>query len=372
MKKQIWEIGGMNSVFPQKIDTQEIATQEEYLVFEILEDGTLGHEGVDSSFGEYRGVFLSKDKKVWINTSETETVDVKSGEIWYCKGDLSPNFHKIVDHYYHSMGEFIGSAKFNVSGNINSIFNFPKYDPKYDNRSNMLKIIAKLMNAQIGEVSDEMDELMKFLIEILNNYSPEEAIDLLMEIMPELGYMIKSFTSSIFLQYDINYFKQWLIEQYRGNHPTYENWSDDQVFEVITQLSDYQTFLTILSETETLIYFAALHNISLISTFSSTNIVDASKLIINNYNLIYTFHNCEFLTKSPAVECTVAGTTYAHVFSNCHSLKEVTFLNIPDVNVTVFYAFMNGVSTTGTFIKKKDIELPDGIRVPSGWEVVEI
>ena len=40
MKKQIWEIRGMNSVPPQRIDTQRIATQEDnlYLAFEALED----------------------------------------------------------------------------------------------------------------------------------------------------------------------------------------------------------------------------------------------------------------------------------------------------------------------------------------------
>lgn len=40
MKKQIWEIGGMGSNLPQKIDNQRIATQEDnlYLAFEALED----------------------------------------------------------------------------------------------------------------------------------------------------------------------------------------------------------------------------------------------------------------------------------------------------------------------------------------------
>lgn len=370
MKKQIWKIGGMSSNFPQRIDTQRIATQEEnYLVFEILEDGTLGHEGGDSPFGEYKGVFLSKDKKVWINTSETRTVDVKSGEIWYCKGDLSPNSYKLIDRYYHSMGAFTGSAKFNVSGNINSIFNFPKYDPKYDNRSNMLKIMVNLLNS---EASDEMADLIKVLTEILNNYPLEEAINLLIEVMPEMGYVIKANISSIFLQYDIKYFKQWVIKNYKAENPTYKNWSDDQVFEIITQTSEYQGLLTVLSETEALIYYASMYNISLISTFSHTNIVDASKLIINNYNLIYTFYDCEFLTKSPVVECTHPVTNYAHVFSNCPSLKEVTFLNSPIIEASVSYAFMDYVSPTGTFIKKKDITLPNTIKIPNGWEVVEI
>ena len=40
MKKQIWEIGGMSSTLPQKIDTQKITTQEDNLslAFEALED----------------------------------------------------------------------------------------------------------------------------------------------------------------------------------------------------------------------------------------------------------------------------------------------------------------------------------------------
>lgn len=40
MKKQIWEIGGMSSNFPQRIDTQKIDNQEDNLslAFEALED----------------------------------------------------------------------------------------------------------------------------------------------------------------------------------------------------------------------------------------------------------------------------------------------------------------------------------------------
>ena len=368
MKKQIWEIGGINSVFPQKIDTQKIATQEEYLVFEILEDGTLGHNEGFNFVGEYQGVFLSKDKKVWINTSETETVDVKSGEIWYCKGELGPNsYTDLNNNTYQSTGKFIGSAKFNVSGNINSIFNFPKYDPKYDNRPNVLKIIAKALKL----TAPDEKEIVEHITEIINNHSAEEAINLIIETMPGLGYTIKSITQSIFLQYDIKYFKQWLIENYKIQYPNSEL-SDDEIFEVIIQTSEYQSLLSILSETEALIYQACANNITLIETFAFTNIVDASKLIINNYNLNGTFQRCQFLTKSPVVECTQFGTLYYDTFINCTSLKEVTFLNMPNIYTNVRYSFLYNVSPTGTFIKKKDIELPDGISVPSGWEVVEI
>lgn len=136
MKKQIWEIGGMSSNFPQRITAQKIATQEDelYLAFEALEDGEIVLQGKFQSVPALLPLWkcwISKDNKTW---TEVELIDedsyvifvfaVNKGETVYCKSNwISGGNNKL---------QVQSSMPYNVSGNVNALFKFNKEYPDWE------------------------------------------------------------------------------------------------------------------------------------------------------------------------------------------------------------------------------------------------
>lgn len=431
MKKQIWEIGGINSVLPQRIDTQE--EDEMYLVFEILEDGELGFKVPlinDAYLNIYNRISYSKDKKTWIDTDINEYIPVKKGEIWYCKGECCSIENS-------GIGQFIGingldKIKYNVSGNISAILDIRKENPDTE------KILIEMVEG--------LDK------ELLKQQSPEEALisiygeESAFIVIEAIKYSDKNKTPAHFRnllisvgfpdvpgQSDEEFIKQFILEETGGNLG-------------LESLSCVAQCLLMGSELRSLELPPKLD-----SLFQSENVVDASGLVIDYSttcsrmfegcrNLIKApklpmitllpgcyammFHNCTSLVTAPELPATtLASGCYSSMFEGCTSLVNAPVLpaftlsphcynsmfygctslvNAPVLPATTLishcYAYMfqgcsnlnnitmlatdisarvcldiwvSGVASNGTFIKHPDMTtLPSGVSgIPEGWTV---
>ena len=87
------------------------------------------------------------------------------------------------------------------------------------------------------------------------------------------------------------------------------------------------------------------------------------------------FYGCTSLTTAPALPATTLDVAcYAYMFYDCSSLNYVKCLCLSTGIASTDYIedWVNGVSPTGTFVKKAGVTWPTGISgIPSGWTVVE-
>ena len=313
MKKQIWEIGGMSSTLPQKIDTQK--EDELYLVFEILEDGELGFKVplINNVYlNIYNRISYSKDKKTWIDTDINEYIPVKKGEIWYCKGECS----SIGDY---PIGQFSGingltGMKYNVSGNISSILDIRKENPDYE------KILIETIKALGFEISNQQSPE-----EVLLSIMPEDEVSLLISACK---YSDKNKTPAHFRnlliamgapdvpgQSDEEFIKQVIIEESGG--------------EAIELLSSSCIVQCLLFGNE----FGYLElPPKLDELFQSEDVVDASGLVIDySTTCSRMFEGCHNLTKAPKLPMTtLLPNCYFSMFSECISL-----VNAPTLPATI-------------------------------------
>ncbi len=82
------------------------------------------------------------------------------------------------------------------------------------------------------------------------------------------------------------------------------------------------------------------------------------------------FRDCTSLEKAPELPATkIINMCYRYMFSNCKKLSKVTCL-ATNPSWDHIKGWLEGVSSTGTFTKAKDIKWPTG-GIPSGWTVVE-
>lgn len=107
-----------------------------------------------------------------------------------------------------------------------------------------------------------------------------------------------------------------------------------------------------------------------------TGLVDASKLIIPATNAVASayremFYNCTSLEIGPEILATKLNyLTCANMFNGCSKLKYIKCLATNMYNSTSNW--VQGVSPTGTFVKKAGANWPTGNNgIPSGWTVIE-
>ena len=112
--------------------------------------------------------------------------------------------------------------------------------------------------------------------------------------------------------------------------------------------------------------------------FYKTMVVNAKYLILPNFitegcysNM---FYGCTSLTTAPELPVTtLASGCYGNMFRNCTNLNNITMLATDISASNCFSNWVNGVSSSGTFIKNKDLDislLPNGVSgIPNGWAV---
>lgn len=108
------------------------------------------------------------------------------------------------------------------------------------------------------------------------------------------------------------------------------------------------------------------------------NLIDASELILPNvvnigcYNSL--FRSCKNLEKVPILPAkTLDDRCYDEMFSFCSNLSKVE-CHAEDISANnCLNYWLDGVSPTGTFVKKRDVTYPiGGSGIPTNWTIVEI
>lgn len=310
MKKQIWEIGGMNSVLPQRIATQE--EDELYLVFEILEDGELGFKVPlvnDAYLNIYNRISYSKDKKTWIHTDINEYIPVKKGEIWYCKGECS----SMGDY---PIGQFSGindldKIKYNVSGNISAILDIRKENPDAE------------------KIMMEFIELLG--LEISNQQSPEEVLMSLGEnsLINAIKYSDKNKTPA--------HIRNSMVSSgYVSDEP---DLSDEEFIRHVISTSEDELSIEVVQKSlsKSCITQCIILSLFIRCTegppkldilFQSEDVVDASGLVVDySTTCNRMFASCYNLIKAPKLPMTtLVNDCYSEMFMDCTSLTTASEL----------------------------------------------
>lgn len=139
-----------------------------------------------------------------------------------------------------------------------------------------------------------------------------------------------------------------------------------------------QLFYTskIVSAEELLLPATILKEYSYYSMFEQSSLekapeLPATELVYGCYMSM--FIKCDSLEIAPVLPAkNVANRPYSSMFTNCSKLKYIKCLaeeGISDIGSMPFYS----VASTGTFVKKKGIEWPTGVKgIPTGWTVEEV
>lgn len=107
--------------------------------------------------------------------------------------------------------------------------------------------------------------------------------------------------------------------------------------------------------------------------FQGTSITTAPELpatTLANHCYEMMFYNCKSLTKSPDLmyEEELPPQCYSQIFGGCSNLNYIKCMGTPNGTATMYW--VNGVSATGTFVKKNGVEWNTGLSgIPSGWTV---
>ena len=107
-----------------------------------------------------------------------------------------------------------------------------------------------------------------------------------------------------------------------------------------------------------------------------TSLITAPKLTATTlaYGCYYgMFYNCTSLVQAPELPATTLEKyCYSSMFYNCKNLNYIKAMFITDKNLSLNYlgSWLNGVSSTGTFIKSKDATWSNtNAEIPTGWTV---
>lgn len=108
-----------------------------------------------------------------------------------------------------------------------------------------------------------------------------------------------------------------------------------------------------------------------------TGVIDASDLILPQTSLSeshgYMFNGCTNLVKGPVLPAkTLSSMAYNNLFKNCSKLNYIKCLATNISASLCLQRWVQGVSPTGTFVKKAGVSWPTGDSgIPSGWTVIE-
>ncbi len=93
-----------------------------------------------------------------------------------------------------------------------------------------------------------------------------------------------------------------------------------------------------------------------------------------NYCYGYMFEDCIKLTTAPELPATtLAQSCYRGMFNVCISLKYIKMLATNTSAKDCLYIWVDGVASTGTFVKSAGVNIPSGRNgIPSGWTVEEV
>lgn len=85
------------------------------------------------------------------------------------------------------------------------------------------------------------------------------------------------------------------------------------------------------------------------------------------------FSGCNALTTAPELPATtLVNSCYNYMFQYCSSLNYVQCRATDNVSTDAIYNWLNGVSSTGTFVKPDGVSYETGVNgIPSGWTVKE-
>lgn len=93
-----------------------------------------------------------------------------------------------------------------------------------------------------------------------------------------------------------------------------------------------------------------------------------------NYALKDMFINCTSLTKAPELPNFLSPNNYCYeqMFKNCTSLNYIKCLSTTITPSSLYNGWVNGVASTGTFVKAAGVNWrTGGSGIPSGWTVIE-
>ena len=107
----------------------------------------------------------------------------------------------------------------------------------------------------------------------------------------------------------------------------------------------------------------------------STGLVDASNMVMPTSIAMYDemFNGCTSLTTAPELPATtLVENCYKQMFYDCTKLNHIKCLATDISASNCLNNWVNGVSPTGTFVKKAGVNWPTGASgIPSGWTVIE-
>ena len=109
------------------------------------------------------------------------------------------------------------------------------------------------------------------------------------------------------------------------------------------------------------------------SLTTAPTVLPATTLTICCYQ--YMFYGCTSLTTAPALPATtLADYCYRHMFHKCTKLNYIKALFTTTPSTTYTSNWVNGVASTGTFVKNKDATWNvTGVHgIPEGWTVVNL
>lgn len=147
------------------------------------------------------------------------------------------------------------------------------------------------------------------------------------------------------------------------------DWAFCGLFAGCLQIVDASNLILAATTLSIVCYHAMFH--------SCTNLVKAPLLLATTLAdecCVFMFGQCTSLTKAPKLLATrLANGCYAHMFSGCANLDEITMLATDGSGGDWTLNWVNGVSSSGTFIKHPSMtSLPSGVDgIPNGWTVVD-
>ena len=97
-------------------------------------------------------------------------------------------------------------------------------------------------------------------------------------------------------------------------------------------------------------------------------------MTISNYAYVAMFRNCSSLERSPEIpvgtDANSAWEPVNYMYADCSNLSYISF---PSDTFYSRLGWVEGVSSTGTFVKKSGVECPSGTNgIPDGWDVIEV
>lgn len=109
------------------------------------------------------------------------------------------------------------------------------------------------------------------------------------------------------------------------------------------------------------------------SLIKGPSAIGTKNTVLGNHCCGNMFYGCSNLEVAPELPASALTTnSYADMFNGCSKINYIKCLLANPRSNWLSY-FTNGVSSTGTFVKKKGIEWPSGTAgIPTGWTVEEI